>query len=754
MQITASQLKTPQLRELADALPKAESWFMAPAQLALVVATAFVILGLFLTVASEGAGVPLYRHHLLIASLLLYGCAGGIGMLTRLHPSLAVIMGAISFGILAVIGSSWLDMPESLMLIPISVFLLVSIGAIRAVFVLITVQFFARAGVTGGFIWPDIFLILLANLGTLLLAHSVHRKHLETAEWTWSHYETARRKLEQARNRNVELSQALDELVHSNRQLDLMNERVALMRAKAEEAQRTKAAFLAKVSHEFRTPLNMIIGFTDLLTDHSHLYGGHLPRALAEDLEIVHRNCEHLASMINDVLDLSQTEAGRLTLQREWGDLSADIIHAVEVVRPLAEKKGLVMRVEGVDRVVNIMRDQTRIRQVLLNLLSNATRYTAQGSITVKLKHQSSFVLVEVSDTGSGIEPVDLERIFEPFFQPSSLEGRSQKGTGLGLSITKQFVGLHEGRLWVESVVGEGSTFFIKLPITPSTQLVAQPARWIHPEWHWLERGTRPSLPTLPRDFRIVLYDETDGFHPLLDVCPEGVEAISARQIDDVAKALTAAPAHAIFVNAASPKHALELVEHLGQLMTDTPVIGWAIPSQTSRAVAAGALDYLVKPITRADLVETLKLVGTPVRRLLIVDDDEEISRLLARMLTSYDDSIEVVVAADTVAAWNQLVVGQPDLVLLDLTLADGSGWTLLEKKRTDPAVRDIPAVIISAQDPTDFQLASGVIVGGVGAGIDRETLVHSSLALAGLMLDAHAGPEPTPRETLGDESA
>ena len=193
---------------------------------------------------------------------------------------------------------------------------------------------------------------------------------------------------------------------------------------------------------------------------------------LVQSLEIVQRNTDHLATMINDVLDLSQAESGQLALHREWVELGTEIENALAaVVLLLIEKKGLYLQVTIADSFPQVYCDKTRIRQVILNLVSNAARFTERGGITVEARHQGHDVLISVADTGPGIAPSDLERIFEPFYQSDNAQP-GLGGSGLGLNISQQFIERHQGRIWVESECGSaydgcGSTFSFRLPISP-----------------------------------------------------------------------------------------------------------------------------------------------------------------------------------------------------------------------------------------------------------------------------------------------
>jgi CheY-like chemotaxis protein len=478
------------------------------------------------------------------------------------------------------------------------------------------------------------------------------------------------------------------------------------------------------------------------LIEAPNIYGAQLPSQLLDDLKIVHRNCEHLSGMINDVLDLSQTEAGRLTLRRTTGDVREDILHAVEIVRPLAEKKGVALAVEIPNSPAFCSRDQTRLRQVLLNLLSNAARYTAKGSITVRLLLQPCQMRIEVADTGPGIEAADLDRIFEPFFQSGHLEGLAQKGSGLGLSISKQFVEMHGGKMGVASVRHAGSTFWLSIPTHPADEPVAKADRWIHSEWAWHERQNRVELPVAPRQRRVILLDTVDGIHPFLDEQSDQVEVVCQETIADVVTATTATPAHGVIVNGSSAESILPVMAELCRQVPDTPVLGWAMPTPTHRARAAGAMDYLVKPVTRADLVAILETLPR-IQRVLIVDDDGEVQRLLTRFLYTYDETIRVATATDVESALHLLCAFSPDLMLLDLTLEHGTGWELLARKQELPDLAAIPAVILSAQDPVDQPFHSPFLVASIGQGLPLTSLSHGSLALMDLLLSAPSELDP-----------
>ena len=573
---------------------------------------------------------------------------------------------------------------------------------------------------------------LIAIWVMLGLMYAIYQPVLKLSLWSWEHFSRARDLLDEARDRQVELKQALDDLAHANRQLALINERLAATRLIAEEAQKTKAEFVAKVSHEFRTPLNMIIGLIDLLMETPKVYGEDLPEALFKDLGIVHRNCEHLASMINDVLDLSQIEAGRLALHREEFSLADVILRALAVVRPLLDKKGLSLKVDIAQDLPRIHCDRTRIRQVILNLVSNAARLTEAGGLTVQAQADGRFVVVSVNDTGPGISPEDKERIFEPFYQGAKV-WRSQSGSGLGLSISKQFVEMHGGQMWVESQFGAGSAFLFRLPIHPFMDPVAPPQRWIAESW--VDRSPKSQLPASRFQQRVVLCDESGDLHPVLERYADDIEFVDVRNLEQAKRELQHAAARAVLINAASVQDLIGLVEQAGREMPDTPIIGCSLPPRMEQAHTAGASGYLLKPLLLAGLEEALDATGQELARVLVVDDDPDALPLLTRMLQIYDPALEVVTASSGHQALDMLRSTQPDLMLLDILLPDLDGRQVLTIKGQEEAIRDIPVIVISAQDPRDQPLESKYLVATMGRGLSVSKLLRSTRDLAQLLL-------------------
>lgn len=574
--------------------------------------------------------------------------------------------------------------------------------------------------------------------------YGVFRPIRRLAEWAWDRYERALDLLEQARDRQVELRQAVDDLAHTNRQLTLLNEKVAALRMVAEQAEKSKAAFLARVSHEFRTPLNMIIGLSDLLVEAPEVYGQPLPPTLLEHLEIVHRNCKHLSSMIDDVLDLSQIEAGRMAFHRDWVDLEALIRSTLTVVTPLIRRKSLDLEVQIPPDLPDVYCDRTRILQVIVNLLSNAARFTERGGITLSVVQEDGRIVVSVSDTGPGISPEDAAVIFEPFCQGVSANRRDKGGTGLGLTISKEFVELHGGRMWLESELGAGSTFFFRLPVVGAVELGSTAHRWI--SGSWVERRPRAKVTPARLDQRVVICDETGEMYTLFRRYVDRVDYVDTRSLPQAIRAVRECPPEALVINCPSPGGLLTLVAVAKQEVPDTPIIGCCVSPSTQRAMAAGAISYLVKPIDRKKLEAAIASIGSPVRRILVVDDEPDACMLLSMLLKTLNQSFEVTAAFSGEEGLAMLRSERPDLVLLDVFMPEMDGWQVLATMNQDDDLNRIPVIFVSAQDPKDEPMVSWMVVATMGEGLSFEMLLTCSQQLPRLLATPSSERAPDPR--------
>ncbi len=548
--------------------------------------------------------------------------------------------------------------------------------------------------------------------GTAALTWLALRPLQIVGEWAWAAYGRSQALLSDAQNTQLRLNQMLEDLSSANARLMRLNRLADGLRAEAEEARRAKEQFVANVSHELRTPLNMIIGFSEMILNAPQAYGtphsgGRLPPALLADLAVILRNAQHLASLIDDVLDLSQIEAGQMALVRERVALPEVIAEALVAVRPLFESKRLSLRADLADDLPEISGDRTRIREVLLNLLSNAGRFTEQGGVTVAARRRADELLVSVTDTGPGIALADQRRLFQPFQQLDSSLRRRFGGTGLGLSISQRFVEMHGGRMWVESAAGAGATFHFTLPIEPPVRLAAGAGRWLTPSWEYLERS-HPSLAPVPPSQPEIVVCESGG--SVAHLLTRYLQDARVTATPDLAEALAQAAslrAQAVVINATSAAEMLAQLESAIALPEGIPVMVCSVPGAPDAAGSLGVADYLVKPVAREKLLAALDKLGMDGKKVLVADDDAEALRLFYRMLTSAGRGYRVLTAPDGRQAWAMLRDERPDVLLTDLIMPEMDGFELLAAKNADPALAGIPAVVLSARDPLGQPIVS-----------------------------------------------
>jgi signal transduction histidine kinase/CheY-like chemotaxis protein len=700
-----------------------------------------VALAIAITIANDTGIAPPFLPNWMRIVQGLYLLSILAWVLNRWYGRASRWLAVLSLIVLVHLGVRWTGVTEVLNLVVIPMALafpllgfFVSLG-LAAAETLLLIALPARVAAGADQTMVGLVLLLIWSLMGVLSAVYLPRRKMNA--WLSEHLSHTRHALEEAQGQKVQLKQALAALAHANRQQSLTNERLAALRTVAEEAQKTKTAFVAKVSHEFRTPLNMILGLVNLIVETPEVYDRPLPPDVLEDLQIVYRNCQHLSGMIDDVLALSQAEAGRVTLHRERVNVTELITSAVGVVQPLLAKKALWLETDLDGDLPEVYCDRTRIRQVILNLVSNAARFTEEGGLRVRAAQQNAHVVVSVMDTGPGIAPEDAERIFEPFCQGIGRLWRDKRGSGLGLSISKQFVELHGGQIRFQSEPGVGTTFTFDLPISPPIQPDSTPSRWITENWEWFERTSRYRLPDTHYRPRFVICDETGALYPAAVDHSDAVEWVGVRDLEQSAQELADCPANALLVNTGSVDDLWSVVDEARQTFRETPIIGCSLDTPLSKVYQAHARDYLIKPVTHDDLIGALDGVDRPVQRILIVDDDPDVVQLFTRMLHIHDPQLEIQAASSGQQGLELMRSQAPDLVFLDVVMPDMNGWRLLEIKNRDPALREIPAVFVSAMDPSEQPLESKVLMFSMGEGLTVHKLLDCSQWLSAAMLRA-----------------
>jgi adenylate cyclase len=465
-----------------------------------------------------------------------------------------------------------------------------------------------------------------------------------------------------------------------------------------EEASKHKSQFLANMSHELRTPLNAIIGVTEMLREDA----GDLDRQdEIEPLDRVLRAGRHLLGLINDILDLSKIEAGKMEIHIEEFGIAPLIEDAVKTIETLAAKNDNRLVVDCPPTVGVMQADQTRVRQALLNLLSNGNKFTERGTVTVRAeRHQEAgrdWITMAVSDTGIGMTPEQVAKLFRDFSQADSSTTRKYGGTGLGLAISRRFCQMLGGDITVESEPGRGSTFTIHLPASVAGEAPTP----IH------QASPVPSVKAGPGNAPLILIIDDDA--TVRDVVGRFLE----REGFSVAKAnggkeglRLARELHPVAVTLDIMMPDLDGWTVLAAIkgdpdLVDLPVVLMTIVDEKNRGYALGAADYLVKPVDRQKLIDVLHaLCGSAGRRLLMVDDDDLERRQMRTALEQ--QGWTVTEASDGRDALARLSEGRPDLIILDLMMPEMDGFEFLEEMRRKDEWRGIPVVVVTARDLTD----------------------------------------------------
>src|SRR5712692_9772667 len=313
---------------------------------------------------------------------------------------------------------------------------------------------------------PDDLLVLTVMWCILFASFVAVSSLYQALDTAWRYENYAIDQMKEAREHRAELMRLTIALMDAKSDLENVNRQLRYARHVAEEARILKARFAANVSHELRTPINLIVGFAEMIVLGSRAYNAPLPSAYSADINAIFRNAKHLQGLINDVLDVSQIEAGQLAVGKEEIDPRLVVLDTGELMRDMITSRNLEFKVVVPDRLPPMRLDRIRIRQVILNLLSNAVRFTDTGTITLAAQLDASHLYISVTDTGIGIRQEDLDRVFEEFQQLDNSLSRRHGGSGLGLTLSKQFVELHGGQLSVESGgVGQGTTFTATLPL-------------------------------------------------------------------------------------------------------------------------------------------------------------------------------------------------------------------------------------------------------------------------------------------------
>jgi len=496
-----------------------------------------------------------------------------------------------------------------------------------------------------------------------------------------------------------------------------------LAREQAQEANKTKSAFLANMSHELRTPMNAIIGYSEMLLEEAEDTG---EKWMEPDLKKILSSAKHLLQLINDILDLSKIEAGRMTVFLEPVDILQTAKDVAATVDPLVAKNANTFELQCADDVGQMRTDLTKLRQTLFNLLSNASKFTEKGKTTLEIKRRADgMVSFAVQDTGIGMNRSQMEKLFGEFVQADASTTRKYGGTGLGLAISRKFCRMLGGDITVESEPGRGSVFTAILPVEakePAPEAEAEPAPTVAAATE--KEGARGTLLVIDDDpsSRELLQRmlEKEGYAVRLAANgPDGIAAAKEHKPDlitldvmmpsmdgwAVLSALKADPATA-----------------------DVPVVMLTMVEDRPMGFALGATEYLTKPVQKSRVLEAVsRCVGQKSDDILVVEDDPMAADIVMRTVQA--DGHRCRHARNGREALSMVHEARPALIILDLMMPEMDGFTFLDALRVEgPDFADIPVVVLTAKDltPSEQEHLAGRVMDTLrkGAG-QRENLLE-----------------------------
>ncbi|HYQ87534.1 MAG TPA: response regulator [Bacteroidota bacterium] len=484
----------------------------------------------------------------------------------------------------------------------------------------------------------------------------------------------------------------MDEITIKN--IELENEK-----KRTDDANETLKRFLATFSHELRAPLNAIVGFSDILTSDLRTVP---PEKVNDFMKNINESGKHLQGLINDILDLSKIEAGKMELHLDAYPVSYFVESVQRVMQAALQQKQAKLAFDISPDVEQLVVDQTRFKQILVNLVSNAIKYSnKQGSVTVSIRRFINEIEIEVKDQGLGIKPEDMARLFTAFQQGKNARVSSE-GTGLGLVISKRLVELHGGQIWVDSEWGKGSTFRFRIPMVLAGEVVESADQLVHTPAEAvsdLPEGERPLVLIIednPQAGQLIqMYLQEAGYRT--EFARDGAEGLE--------KAKRLKP-NVITLDMIMPiKDGWQVLKELKRhpICKNIPIVIISITDEKKLGFSMGAVDYFVKPVNREELLKVMQKI--PLRamkqkqhpKVLIIDDDRTAADLIHVILEA--EGYDVIKSMNGKEGVRIAAAESPDLIILDLIMPDISGFNVAYQLKQQVATRNTPIIILTSME-------------------------------------------------------